>query len=184
MPVLNWIGKEAVVKHHKEVPFRLLEPVAELSCGLSTTPSSEHTEKNSPPYEGGVADAAFQAADGVVLPDVVETGAVVANAENHPVGEAPPPLLRKEGSLGSAFLGTYKDRAVFLLYNGILKDKTVGGGNVLNSRTLEYINGLLPDFEGERVIYGARSRFDKTKLEKLGITFHQLPYDLAVKTWF
>jgi len=33
MPTLNWIGKEAVVKHHKEVPFRLLEPVPDLSCG-------------------------------------------------------------------------------------------------------------------------------------------------------
>jgi adenine-specific DNA-methyltransferase len=33
MPTLNWIGKEAVVKHHKAVPFRLLEPVPELSCG-------------------------------------------------------------------------------------------------------------------------------------------------------
>lgn len=33
MPTLNWIGKEAVVKHHKDVPFRLLEPVPELSCG-------------------------------------------------------------------------------------------------------------------------------------------------------
>lgn len=33
MPTLNWIGKEAVVKHHKDVPFRLLEPVSELSCG-------------------------------------------------------------------------------------------------------------------------------------------------------
>ena len=33
MPTLNWIGKDAVVKHHKEVPFRLLEPVPELSCG-------------------------------------------------------------------------------------------------------------------------------------------------------
>ena len=33
MPTLNWIGKEAVVKHHREVPFRLLEPVADLSCG-------------------------------------------------------------------------------------------------------------------------------------------------------
>ena len=32
MPTLNWIGKEAVVKHHKEVPYRLLEPVAELPC--------------------------------------------------------------------------------------------------------------------------------------------------------
>ena len=35
MPTLNWIGKEAVVKHHKEVPFRLLEPVPDLSCGDS-----------------------------------------------------------------------------------------------------------------------------------------------------
>lgn len=33
MPTLNWIGKEAVVKHHKDVPFRLLEPVIEFSCG-------------------------------------------------------------------------------------------------------------------------------------------------------
>ena len=32
MPTLNWIGKEVVVKHHKEVPFRPLEPVPELSC--------------------------------------------------------------------------------------------------------------------------------------------------------
>jgi len=33
MPTLNWIGKSAVVKHHKDVPYRLLEPVPELSCG-------------------------------------------------------------------------------------------------------------------------------------------------------
>ena len=33
MPTLDWIGKDAVVKHHKDVPYRLLEPAAELSCG-------------------------------------------------------------------------------------------------------------------------------------------------------
>ena len=33
MPSLNWIGKDAVVKHHKDVPFCLLEPVPALSCG-------------------------------------------------------------------------------------------------------------------------------------------------------
>ena len=33
MPTLNWIGKEAVEKHHKEVPYRLLEPIVELSHG-------------------------------------------------------------------------------------------------------------------------------------------------------
>ena len=33
MPSLDWIGKKAVVKHHQDVPYRLLEPVPELSCG-------------------------------------------------------------------------------------------------------------------------------------------------------
>lgn len=33
MPSLDWIGKEAVIRHHKEVPFRLLEPDAVLSAG-------------------------------------------------------------------------------------------------------------------------------------------------------
>ena len=33
MPTLDWIGKKAVVKHHKDVPYRLLEPVAEFSHG-------------------------------------------------------------------------------------------------------------------------------------------------------
>src|ERR1043166_1593049 len=32
MPELTWIGKEAVVRHHAEVPFRLLEEVPDLSC--------------------------------------------------------------------------------------------------------------------------------------------------------
>ena len=31
MPSLNWIGKSAVVKHHKDLPYRVLEPVPELS---------------------------------------------------------------------------------------------------------------------------------------------------------
>jgi adenine-specific DNA-methyltransferase len=33
MPTLNWIGKEAVVNHHHQVPFHLLKDVPELSCG-------------------------------------------------------------------------------------------------------------------------------------------------------
>ena len=33
MPILNWIGKEAVINHHKEVPFRLLQCDPALSVG-------------------------------------------------------------------------------------------------------------------------------------------------------
>jgi adenine-specific DNA-methyltransferase len=33
MPTLNWIGKEAVVNHHHQVPFHLLKDVPDLACG-------------------------------------------------------------------------------------------------------------------------------------------------------
>ena len=33
MPTLNWIGKDAVMNHHKEVPFRLLKYNKKLSVG-------------------------------------------------------------------------------------------------------------------------------------------------------
>ncbi len=33
MPTLNWIGKDAVVNHHHQVPFHLLKDVPELACG-------------------------------------------------------------------------------------------------------------------------------------------------------
>ncbi len=33
MPTLNWIGKDAVINHHLEVPFRLWKDVPDLACG-------------------------------------------------------------------------------------------------------------------------------------------------------
>jgi adenine-specific DNA-methyltransferase len=33
MPTLDWIGKKAVLNHHREVPYRLLRCNAELSAG-------------------------------------------------------------------------------------------------------------------------------------------------------
>lgn len=33
MPTLNWIGKDAVVNHHLQVPFHLLKDVPGLACG-------------------------------------------------------------------------------------------------------------------------------------------------------
>jgi len=32
LPTLNWIGKEAVVRHHQDVPFRLIESAADPIC--------------------------------------------------------------------------------------------------------------------------------------------------------
>jgi adenine-specific DNA-methyltransferase len=36
MPTLNWIGKDAVVNHHKEVPFHLLRANPKLSVGADS----------------------------------------------------------------------------------------------------------------------------------------------------
>ena len=119
MPTLNWIGKEAVVKHHKEVPFRLLEPVPELSC------------------------------------EKVGAG-----------GTAP---------FDSPLLGIHEGRAIYLLYNGILNDKSVGGGNVLTSPVFD----LLPKFAGPKVIYAAANRMG-ARAAREGITFKQTPYALEV----
>lgn len=71
-------------------------------------------------------------------------------------------------------LGVSNSAAVYLLYNGILKDKSVNGGNVL---TYDVLEGL-PEHEGQKVIYGNGSRVSKARLNDLGIVFKQIPYEI------
>jgi adenine-specific DNA-methyltransferase len=75
----------------------------------------------------------------------------------------------------SPLLGIHAGRAIFLLYNGILKDKSLGGGNVLTGPVFD----LLPKFPGPKVIYAAANRLG-TRATREGVTFKQTPYALAV----
>lgn len=84
-----------------------------------------------------------------------------------------------KGLKPSPLLGVHQSKAIYLLFNGILKDRGDLGGNVLNNRTL----AVLPEHDGQRVVYGARTRFDKAKLSRMNIEFKQLPYELTVKSW-
>lgn len=84
-----------------------------------------------------------------------------------------------KGLKPSPLLGVHKGKAIYLLFNGILKDRGDLGGNVLNNRTLS----VLPVHDGQRVVYGARTRFDKAKLSRMNLEFKQLPYELIVKSW-
>ncbi len=79
------------------------------------------------------------------------------------------------GQADSPLLGVHEGRAIYLLYNGILKDKSVGGGNVLTGPVLE----VLPPFAGPKVIYAAANRLG-TRTAREGITFKQTPYALEV----
>jgi site-specific DNA-methyltransferase (adenine-specific)/adenine-specific DNA-methyltransferase len=78
----------------------------------------------------------------------------------------------------SPLLGTHDGRAIYLLYNGILKDKSPDGGNVLTVATL----ALLPKHEGPRVIYAAACRLGAARLQREGIVFRQTPYTIGSGT--
>ncbi|MGB7550065.1 MAG: DNA methyltransferase, partial [Chromatiaceae bacterium] len=75
----------------------------------------------------------------------------------------------------SPLLGIHEGRAIFLLYNGILKDQSVAGGNVLTGPVLD----RLPKFPGPKVIYAAANRLG-TRAGRENITFKQTPYALDV----
>lgn len=77
------------------------------------------------------------------------------------------------GSADSPLLGTHEGRAIYLLYNGILKDKSVSGGNVLTAPVF----AILPKFTGPKVIYAAANRMGARTMRE-GITFKQTPYAL------
>ena len=84
--------------------------------------------------------------------------------------------LPESADLKTPLLGVQNGTAVYLLYNGILKDKTHKGGNVLTTTVL----AALPRHEGPRVIYGTACRIDQERLRREGIVFKQLPYKLKV----
>ena len=76
----------------------------------------------------------------------------------------------------SPLLGVHEGRAIYLLYNGILGDRSVDGGNVLTGPVLD----LLPVHDGTRVIYAAACRLGAPRLQREGIVFKQTPYALDV----
>ena len=84
------------------------------------------------------------------------------------------PLPKERISAKSPLLAIHHGRAVYLLYNGILKDKSVDGGNVLTNTSIKH----LPAHDGPKVVYVAGCRFSKARLESENITFKQTPYSI------
>jgi site-specific DNA-methyltransferase (adenine-specific)/adenine-specific DNA-methyltransferase len=78
------------------------------------------------------------------------------------------------GKAKSPLLGVHEGVAVYLLYNGILKDRSVDGGNVLTAPVL----ALLPPHAGPKVIYAAANRLGAPRLQRERIVFKQTPYAL------
>ena len=81
-----------------------------------------------------------------------------------------------DAQANSPLLDVHEGRAIYLLYNGILKDKSVSGGNVLTGPVYE----SLPDFDGPKVIYAAACRLGSARLLRERIVFKQTPYALEI----
>ena len=82
----------------------------------------------------------------------------------------------------STFLGIKDNVAYALLYNGILKDKRVDGGNVLTNKTLKIILDDMHNAPYDKlVIYGESSRIGQPRLKSLNIEFKQTPYDIKAR---
>jgi adenine-specific DNA-methyltransferase len=79
------------------------------------------------------------------------------------------------------FLGALGGRGIALLYNGILGDKSVNGGNVLNRQTLRVIRDAAGEFDGPMTIYGERTVLSDASLDAENITFKQTPYDVRAR---
>lgn len=85
--------------------------------------------------------------------------------------------LPKRATGKTPFLGVHNDTAIYLLYNGILKDKSAASGNVL---TRQVLASLLPH-SGPKIIYGTRCLLGNERLRREAITFKHLPTDLSVE---
>ena len=84
------------------------------------------------------------------------------------------------GPWNSPKLGVHDGRAIYLLFNGILRDLRAESGNVLTGAVLAAIERVLPH-DGPKVVYGEACRLGAARLAAAGITFKQLPYDVQAR---
>jgi hypothetical protein len=87
-----------------------------------------------------------------------------------------PTSVSSVNSVRTPLLGVCRGVAIYLLYNGILGDKTANGGNVLTRATL----AKLPPFDGPKVVYCAGCLLGAERLAAHGITVRQTPYEIRI----
>lgn len=85
------------------------------------------------------------------------------------------------GAATQPFLGVHNGQGYALLYNGILGDRRVTGGNVLTNALLASIRAAAGGFEGPLTIYGEASRISRARLKEERVTFKQTPYDVRAR---
>lgn len=86
-----------------------------------------------------------------------------------------------KGAKGTV-LGIHDGVAYALLYNGILHDRSVNGGNVLTRQTLGVIKEDLGQAEYRKlVVYGEWNKLGEERLADEKVEFRQTPYDVVTR---
>ncbi|QYK47640.1 MAG: site-specific DNA-methyltransferase [Phycisphaeraceae bacterium] len=111
--------------------------------------------------------------------DKVTFGQLAAHIFFTQTGE---PLPKQVNGKRSPLIGTFRGTAYYLLYNGILGDRSVSGGNVLTRETLAMLpkHTLADGSPGPRVVFGEACRLSDATLRREGIEFRQIPYQVEV----
>jgi adenine-specific DNA-methyltransferase len=84
------------------------------------------------------------------------------------------------GAADSPVLGVHGGTAYALLYNGILRDRSISGGNVLTAPLLASLRQA-SGWMGPMVVYGEASRLGAARLKDESVTFKQTPYDVRAR---
>lgn len=82
--------------------------------------------------------------------------------------------LSRERVMNTPLLGVHRGTAIYLLYKGILGDKSAQGGNVLTRAIL----AELPAFDGLKVIYSTGRLLGPDRLSAYQIMVRQTPYEI------
>jgi hypothetical protein len=84
--------------------------------------------------------------------------------------------LPRERVTNSPLIGVCRGVGIYMLYNGILGDKSANGGNVLTRSTL----AQLPEYDGLKVVYCMGCLLGRDRLQAARITVRQIPYEIKV----
>lgn len=115
-------------------------------------------------------DAPLFSAGGAINPDVR-----FAQLARHVFFTETGEPLPRERVPNTPLIGVYRGTGVYLLFNGILGDKSREGGNVLTRAILTQ----LPPHPGPKVVYAYGCLLGEERLRAEQITFRQTPYEIA-----
>jgi len=84
------------------------------------------------------------------------------------------------GAADTPVLGVHDGMAYALLYNGILGDRSVSGGNVLTAALLARLRAE-SGWDGPMTVYGEWVKLGAARLAEAQIVFKQTPYDVKAR---